>query len=49
MLLNVAIVLGAFALGTGAGDALGATNLGTSLGIGQVCFVAALAYVLLRR
>ena len=49
MPLNVAIVLGAFALGTGAGEALGAANLGTSMAIGQICFVAALAYVLLKR
>jgi hypothetical protein len=49
MLLSVAIVVGAFALGTGAGEAFGATNLGTAMGIGQICFVAALAYLLLSR
>jgi hypothetical protein len=49
MLLSVAIVLGAFALGTGLAEAAGAHNLGTAMAFGQICFVVALAYVLLRR
>jgi hypothetical protein len=42
-------VAGAFAVGTGAAALLGAANFGTALGIGQICFVAALMYVLLTR
>jgi hypothetical protein len=49
VLRDVAIVAGAFALGTAAGELFGAANLGTALGIGQIAFVLALAYVLLRR
>jgi hypothetical protein len=44
-LLILVVALGA---GTGLGLLLGAENLGTALGIGQVCFAAALVYVLLR-
>jgi uncharacterized membrane protein (DUF485 family) len=46
---NIAVVLAAFALGTAAAELLGTANLGVALGIGQICFVAALVYVLLRR
>jgi hypothetical protein len=45
----LAITAGAFAVGTGVAALLGATNLGTALGVGQICFVVALVYVLLRR
>jgi hypothetical protein len=40
----------ALAFGVGAAIALlvGAKNLGTALGVGQVCFAATLVYVLLR-
>jgi hypothetical protein len=38
----------AFAAGTALALLLGAENLGTALGIGQVCFAAVLVYVLLR-
>ena len=38
----------AFAGGTLVALAVGAKNLGTALGIGQICFAAALVYVLLR-
>ena len=49
MPLSVATVVVAFALGTGLAEAFGAANLGTAMGFGQIAFVAALAYVLLRR
>jgi hypothetical protein len=42
------ITLGAFALGTAGGALLGAANFGTALGIGQIWFVVALVYVLVR-
>jgi hypothetical protein len=40
-------MLGAFALGTLVAAALGAVSFGVALGVGQVCFAAALAGVLL--
>ena len=46
---NVLICLIAFGAGVGAAELLGAHNLGTALGIGQLTFAAALVYVLLRR
>ena len=46
---KVAIVLAAFAAGVGLAELFGAKNLGTSLGVGQLTFVAALVYVLVRR
>jgi hypothetical protein len=45
---QLAILLGAFAIGTALAAALGAITFGVALGIGQLCFVAALAWVLLR-
>ncbi|MET0559204.1 MAG: hypothetical protein ABW065_11105 [Solirubrobacterales bacterium] len=38
----------AFGLGVAVATILGATNLGTALGVGQLTFVAALVWVLLR-
>ena len=38
----------AFASGLGAAELLGAANLGVALGVGQLCFAAALVWVLLR-
>jgi hypothetical protein len=38
----------AFAGGVAVALLVGAENLGTALGIGQLCFAAALAFVLLR-
>lgn len=38
----------AFAAGTALALLLGAENFGTALGVGQVCFAAVLAYLLLR-
>ncbi len=49
MVVKVAIVVAAFALGVGLAELLGAKNLGTSLGVGQLTFVLALVYVLVRR
>jgi hypothetical protein len=39
----------AFASGIAAAEALGAANLGVALGVGQLCFAAALVYLLVRR
>jgi hypothetical protein len=44
---QLAIVLGAFAAGTAVAAALGAASLGIALGVGQICFAAALVWVLL--
>jgi uncharacterized membrane protein (DUF485 family) len=49
VLVNLLIVLTAFAAGTALAAVFGAANFGTALGIGQIAFVSALAYVLLRR
>jgi hypothetical protein len=44
---QLAILIGAFAIGTAVAAALGAITFGVALGVGQLCFVAALAWVLL--
>lgn len=44
---QLALMLGAFALGTLLAAALGAVSFGVALGVGQVCFAAALVWVLL--
>lgn len=41
-------MLGAFAAGALLAGALGAVSLGVALGVGQICFAAALVWVLLR-
>jgi hypothetical protein len=46
---KLAIVLAAFVAGVALAELFGAKNLGTSLGVGQLTFVAALVYVLVRR
>jgi hypothetical protein len=46
---KLAIVLAAFAAGVGIAELLGAKNLGTAFGVGQLTFVVALVFVLLRR
>jgi uncharacterized membrane protein (DUF485 family) len=43
-----AIMLAAFAAGVLVASALGAASLGVALGVGQLCFAAALVWVLLR-
>ena len=45
---QLALMLGAFALGTLIAAALGAASFGVALGIGQLCFALALVWVLLR-
>ena len=42
------LLLLAFAGGAAAAELFGAVNLGVALGVGQVCFAAALVWVLLR-
>jgi uncharacterized membrane protein (DUF485 family) len=46
---KLVIVVAAFAAGVGVAELFGAKNLGTALGVGQLTFVLALLYVLLRR
>ena len=48
MIRQLAILLGAFLIGTALAGALGAASFGVALGVGQVCFAATLAWVLLR-
>jgi hypothetical protein len=45
---QLTVLLVAFIGGTAFAAILGAVNLGVALGVGQVCFAAALAWVLLR-
>ncbi len=49
MLGKLVIVLAAFGVGVGLAEVFGAKNLGTALGVGQLTFVVALVYVLMRR
>ncbi|HEY1356570.1 MAG TPA: hypothetical protein VGF09_09645 [Solirubrobacterales bacterium] len=44
---QLGVLAAAFALGVGVATILGAIDLGVALGVGQVCFAAALAWVLL--
>ncbi len=44
---QLALMLGAFVAGTLLAAALGATSFGIALGVGQICFAVALAWVLL--
>jgi hypothetical protein len=48
MTRQLAILLGAFAIGTAIAAALGAVTFGVALGVGQLCFAATLVWVLLR-
>jgi hypothetical protein len=47
-LAQLALLTGAFVLGTLVAAALGAASFGIALGAGQLCFAAALVWVLLR-
>ncbi|HKB51296.1 MAG TPA: hypothetical protein VKC63_07690 [Solirubrobacterales bacterium] len=47
MIRQLALMLGAFVLGAAIAGAFGAVSLGVALGVGQVCFAAVLAWVLL--
>ena len=49
MLAKLVIVLAAFGVGVGLAELFGAKNLGTAFGVGQLTFVVALVYVLVRR
>ncbi len=44
---QLAVMLGAFALGTAIAGALGAVSFGVALGVGQICFAATLVWILL--
>lgn len=48
MIRQPAIMLASFTVGALVAGALGAASLGIALGVGQVCFAAALVWVLLR-
>jgi hypothetical protein len=45
---QILILTAAFAAGVGLAQLLGALNLGTAFGIGQLTFAAALVWILLR-
>lgn len=47
MIRQLAILLAAFVAGTAIATALGAVSFGVALGVGQVCFAAALVWVLM--
>jgi len=47
MIRQLMIMLAAFVLGTAVAAALGAVSFGVALGVGQSCFAATLAWVLL--
>jgi hypothetical protein len=47
-LTDIAVLVAAFALGTVVAEILGAANLGTAAAFGQMAFVLALVYVLVR-
>jgi hypothetical protein len=49
LLGDLVIVFGAFLVTVLAASVAGAANLGVALGVGQVGFVAAVTFVLLRR
>jgi uncharacterized membrane protein (DUF485 family) len=49
MRVDLAIMLGAFALASLVAGAFGAANLGTALAFGQIGFALAVTYVFLRR
>lgn len=48
-LAQAGLLLAVFAAATGLAELLGAANLGTAMGFGQIAFVIALIVLLLRR
>jgi hypothetical protein len=48
LVAKIGISLGAFAAATALAELFGAANLGTAFGFGQIGFVLAAAYVLIR-
>ena len=49
MKTSLAIMIGAFAIGTLIAELAGAVNLGTAMTFGQLAFAGALVYVLVKR
>lgn len=49
MIRDLAIMLGAFVLGSALAGALGAVNLGTALAFGQIAFATSVVYVMVKR
>jgi hypothetical protein len=49
LLVDLAIMLGAFAAATIVAELAGAANLGTAMSFGQIAFALAAVYVLMRR
>ncbi|HEX6688318.1 MAG TPA: hypothetical protein VF085_06595 [Solirubrobacterales bacterium] len=48
MIRQLALMLGAFVAGTAIAAVFGAVSFGVALGVGQICFAAALVWALLR-
>ncbi len=48
-LIDVGLLLGVFAVGTGVAELAGAYNLGTALAFGQIAFAAGLTAILILR
>jgi hypothetical protein len=46
---QIALLVGVFAATTGIAELVGAANLGTAMGIGQIAFAITLVWLLLRR
>lgn len=49
LLVDLAIMVGAFAAATIVAELAGAANLGTAMSFGQIAFALAAVYVLMRR
>lgn len=49
LLVDLAIMLGAFVLASVVSELAGAANLGTALSFGQISFAVAACYVFMRR
>jgi len=49
VLVDLAIMIGAFAAASGGAELAGAANLGTALSFGQIAFALAAFYVFMRR
>lgn len=48
MIRQLALMLGAFAIGAAVAGALGAASFGVALAVGQICFAGTLVFLLLR-
>jgi hypothetical protein len=49
VIVNLALVLGAFAVAAALAGLLGAANLGIALSFGQIAFALAVVFVMVRR